>query len=649
LGKKNKTNKNWYYLMPILFAVGIVPLIVYMRIQPLEGIASEYWVTRNSNMDFFSYWKMFWIVFTSSISLLLLFVKRRREQMEKKHIIYIPFAVLAIFIVLSTFLSEHLEVALIGFPDRYEGALVLLSYLFLFLSSYYFVNSKKEAWLVLGVLFVSAFIVSLIGLFQFYGKDFFRTDFGKMLILPQKYSHMAETLNFRFGPRTIYATMYNTNNVGSYMAMLFPLAFTLYFYAKNNLMRVGVYILTMLLYFNLLGSNSRAGYIGAFFAFSVLVILLRKKLMKNFIHTGILLTSLCIVFILINTASAGRITARAKDALDQISAIARGLRDPVEKEPVKDGEDFDLPTTNPSPNILKYAIDEGIIYIEEGESTLGIFRQEESILFFDQEKKAVGVQPLENSRTLRPLDARFSQYSFIMNRHAFRIYKNNEMVQSFFIRPKIVRANVEEETKNRSGFNTKMEYHFEAFDEIKAWGFEGKESFGSSRGYIWSRSIPMLRNTLLWGYGPDTYAIYFPQHDVEGKAAFLNSEERLVDKPHNLYLQLAINTGVLSLIAFLAMVGIYFFQSVQLYWRLSLNPLKKEGNKTLKSKPINPAINFNQPTVGLSVGLFSAVIGYLGTGFFNDSIVSVAPVFWVLFAMGISINEIVKESLLREV
>jgi hypothetical protein len=35
---------------------------------------------------------------------------------------------------------------------------------------------------------------------------------------------------------------------------------------------------------------------------------------------------------------------------------------------------------------------------------------------------------------------------------------------------------------------------------------------------------------------------------------------------------------------------------------------------------------------------FIGVIGYLAAGFFNDSIVSVAPLFWILLGIGISIN-----------
>ena len=43
-----------------------------------------------------------------------------------------------------------------------------------------------------------------------------------------------------------------------------------------------------------------------------------------------------------------------------------------------------------------------------------------------------------------------------------------------------------------------------------------------------------------------------------------------------------------------------------------------------------------QEAIGAALAL--AIIGYLGAGFFNDSIVSVAPIFWALLGVGIAAN-----------
>jgi hypothetical protein len=265
------------------------------------------------------------------------------------------------------------------------------------------------------------------------------------------------------------------------------------------------------------------------------------------------------------------------------------------------------------------------------------------LFLFDEDKTPVRLIQSDVPNRFRPYDEIFSEYSFVLNRYAFSIFKNEKKIQIFQIKPKIVRVLSDQATEKIDHNDTKIEYHFVPFQEIPTWGFRGMESFGSSRGYIWSRTIPMIKDTLIWGHGPDTYPIYFPQHDTEGKIEFLASPERLVDKPHNLYLQFATNTGALSLIAFLAMIFIHIIQSGQLYRKILARPLEGENREIINPKSKNLSIDFNHPFFGLSVGLLTGIIGYLGAGIFNDSIVSVAPVFWVLFGTGLSVNEMIKK------
>jgi O-antigen ligase len=154
------------------------------------------------------------------------------------------------------------------------------------------------------------------------------------------------------------------------------------------------------------------------------------------------------------------------------------------------------------------------------------------------------------------------------------------------------------------------------YEEAPTIGFQGKEKLGSARGYIWSRSLPILLHSLFIGQGPDTFFAVFPQGDLLGKLYAYNTTQMIVDKPHNLYLQISINEGGIALIAFLVMMLAYCIDSFKLY------ALRKEYNV--------------QQAIGAAIAL--AIIGYLGAGFFNDSIVSVAPIFWVLFGTGIAVN-----------
>jgi O-antigen ligase len=128
-----------------------------------------------------------------------------------------------------------------------------------------------------------------------------------------------------------------------------------------------------------------------------------------------------------------------------------------------------------------------------------------------------------------------------------------------------------------------------------------------------------LKKHLILGSGADTFAIAFPQQDYVGiyNAGF---DSQFVSKPHNMYLQMGVQTGVLSLIAFLVFYGMYFISSIRLY---------------IKG-------HFNSYFAQIGVGVFVGTFGYMITGIANDSTIAVAPMFWTLMGLGIAINYKVK-------
>ena len=79
--------------------------------------------------------------------------------------------------------------------------------------------------------------------------------------------------------------------------------------------------------------------------------------------------------------------------------------------------------------------------------------------------------------------------------------------------------------------------------------WKGHEKALSGRGYIWGRTIPLILKHLIWGSGPDTFAAEFPQTDYVMKAnTGAGMYQQLPTKAHSLYLQTALQTGVLSLL-----------------------------------------------------------------------------------------------------
>jgi len=125
---------------------------------------------------------------------------------------------------------------------------------------------------------------------------------------------------------------------------------------------------------------------------------------------------------------------------------------------------------------------------------------------------------------------------------------------------------------------------------------------------------------MIKGSGPDTFTLIFPQDDYIGleNNGFKGS---IVSKPHNLFLQIGIQTGVISLIAFLVLYLIYFIQSIRLY---------------VKNK-------FESYSAQIGVGIFLATIGYMIGGITNDSTITVSPIFWILLGIGFAMNQKIKE------
>ena len=111
----------------------------------------------------------------------------------------------------------------------------------------------------------------------------------------------------------------------------------------------------------------------------------------------------------------------------------------------------------------------------------------------------------------------------------------------------------------------------------------------------------------------------FPQQDYVGLYNY-GYGDQLLTKPHNMYLQMGVQTGVLSLIAFLVFYAMYFISSLKLY---------------IKGK-------FKSYYAQVGVAVLVASLSYIILGIANDSSLTVAPVFWSLIGLGIVVNKLAK-------
>ena len=583
--------------MPLVFIIGIVPLIVYARILELDGLEMEYWRGGSVHFDFFSYYKAIYFViaaYTGFFLTVALVYFRRINLIRTKY--YIPMIIYSFFAIISVFNADDTRVALRGFIEMFQGIFVLLGYMMVMVTVINLVRQDKHIKVIVGAFIVLGVLVGILGAGQYFGYDLFRSEFGLSMIFPQDYlaqieqmddiDSITDLVSFRFGQYAIYATMANTNFVGSFAALMIPLGFALYFYTNRLVHSTLALGFVGLMIFVGYGSNSRAGMIGVSVAFVLMMLIFSRTLIRRPWKIIIPIIVLGGVGYGLDTHSEGRV-------MNQISRMnlfeeLRRSEDAVEgdawfEDIVIDGEQIDIITDQESLRIKLHGND---------------------LAFYDLDDNPLDYE--ENGR-------------YTITDEAYEYYSVTREDISYFS----VRA---------YGQTIYVHITQEGF-KVRGWGdtlivpsnpprvemLDGYESIFSSRAFIWSRSAPLLLENFFIGAGPDMFTIEFPQDDYVGR---LNGiESAIIDKPHNMFIQIGVNTGTVSLIALLVLFSSYILQSLKIY----------VGRKLISYHDY------------IGAGIFASIVAYLSAGFFNDQVISVAPLFYVLLGLGIVINRFIKQ------
>jgi hypothetical protein len=538
---------------------------------------------------------MVFLLIATFLALGMLFIKWYKEGMRYiKTKLYIPIVIYSIAIFLASFRAEYKGLVLYGFPDRYEGAYILIAYVLIMIIVINLIENENHLKLIIGGLFISAILICIIGITQYVGHDIFSYQMVKNIIIPKRYNMIKDTISFSYEPHTMYGTLYHKDYMGSYMAMLFPLAFSIFLLVQKRSIKIIMAIVSLIMFIGWFGCNSRAALISGIAALILLLFMMNKRLIENW---KILLLGLILIICTIvtfNTISKGRLLNRVGSIFSEVVKLVKNTNIDEEK---RNNLQLTLKDVRLNENKLKITTDKDILNVE--------LRKGNVLVFSDENDKKIKATIGNNKIVLE--DENYKKYNITIGNYqeklALKIQKDNFDLNF---------AMLDNELKMIDGKGKLLE-----IKSVEKIGFNGIETIGSSRGYIWSRTIPLILKKPILGYGPDTFAVYFPQYDYMGK--YNNYEGRmweLVDKPHNLYLQIAFSTGIPSLIAFLVFIGMYFISSIKVYFNN----------------------NYDDISSIIGVGIFVAIVSYLVAGILNDSVVSVAPVFWVLLGLGININ-----------
>lgn len=502
---------------------------------------------------------------------------------------FIPLGLYMILIIISAIFSKHSQIVLRGMVEQFESVWVLLGYGLVVFYTYLFLATAKQLQMIINTFLIMITTVVSIGLSQLVGHDFFQTRFGKSLISKNE-------LSFRFEKGHVYATLYNPNYVGLFASLLVPLLIMVCFsvkgYAKKTL--CGLLMLGMLCC--AYGSKSSSGIVGiiaGLIALVLILVIMYRSYLGKHVKKVLLGFALCIlVFTVVNISLGNPVGSSTTDTYNTITDS----------------------TAKPDSKLSSIVTRDDEVELVYKEEPLKIQFSSESgqyaFVLRDFSGKELEQQLSADSRVITIIDERFQDISFSITQY-----------DSIICFATNVEGYVWLFTNQTDGTYYYCNNYGKLLKIDQKQEFKAFWNIGSGRGYIWDKTIPILKAHPILGTGPDTYALYFPNTDYLNLYHTGFSNE-IITKPHSLYLQIATQTGIPSLIAFLAFYVMFALSSIRLYMRYTMK----------------------QYEVCIGIAILAGTFGYLVASIANDSTITVSPLFWALIGVGLAINRMIKKN-----
>ncbi len=577
--------KSALYFIPVILLLTVVPLIVRMY-SFKSGLAQFDWSpASDETLDFFLYYKSLAITVIAAAMSIILAVRYFMKKKEFKFCYeMIPIIIYAALTFLSSIFSQYRYFSFHGAVEVFETVWVLLGYCVIAFYAYQLIDTFEDLDCIMKWMTVGVALMLVIGMLQVTGRDFYTSEFGKKLVT----GGMAD-IDLAFEKGRVFLGMYNPNYVASYFALIIPMEIALLIQNKKWYFRIlyaGMLVLSIIC---LLASGNRSAI--AAFAVTILFILLlfNKRLIKAW---KIVLPVTAVIAVVFGTY------LKKDDFIIQKFVRLMHAEDRPE-DPISEivtGDNDVAITCNGQVFHAAYDITpEGYI----------------NMTIQDDAGTALNTTVDEATFTYAVQDERFPGFT------VQAVNLNNEIAMGVFA------GNVTWYFK-KGDDGTYYYYNvYGRWDKInnapRVWVNFLEKRF-EERGTIWSKTIPLLKNCVIFGTGADTYTVVYPQDDYVDKTYDYSTSSMDV-KPHCLYLQIAVQSGIPALLAVLVFYIWYFVTGVRLYAKASY----QDGMEII------------------GAGLLLATFTYMVISFLNDSTVTVAPIFWIMMGLGIAVNEILKK------
>lgn len=578
-------------LLPLQFIIAVLPLITYYYFGH-SGYGGYGWHSIDDTYhDFFLHYKMICFIVVGAVMLVaacFICRKQGKNQWKKLLISFAPLLVYLFFVVLSTAFSKDHALSFLGAMEQQEPFPVLLGYVVTVVYAWLVIEKKEDMQCLVDAALLGAVIMAVVGVLQSVQRDPFTEEWVQRLVVDDEVLDQYGLFVLRFPEGQAYGTLFNPNYVGSYVPLYVPLLFFGAIAGKRLWRKIACVLSGIGLLVMLFASRSKTGMVSLLAVLVVLLIFTAPYVLRYWYAVILAVVVLAGGFFLLDRQQdflmMGRLKAMFKIhkedyVLKGIDTTGNGVR-----VAYKDTEFIvQMPVSG---------TDFAYVVTENGESL--------SVTY--SEDRAWGYVTLKSEEKISIQTAIYEDY------YAFGLPLGN---RTWYFTNQIERGNYKFITDTGK------------LDEcqIAPNVLAGYESLADGRGYAWGRTIPLFKKYFFIGSGPDTFAITFPQNDYV--ARYRASPDGIIyTRPHNLYLQMALQTGVVSLAAFLIFYLIYVVECFRLYF----------------------AKKFSLGIEWMGVAIFLGTVGFLAAGLANDSLIVVSPVFYFMLGAGKAVNRIKKEA-----
>lgn len=577
--RRKKQQGMWDILIPILLVIAVLPWIVHLAVYSCGYAEYEWYSVNDMITDFYCYYKSYFLDITAIFAFIILLFRMGLYREKTKNMKwYIPLGIYGIFVVASTVFSVNTQASLQGNFESFESCLVLLSYVIMSVYAYQVMEYERDYRIIWFAVFGISIFFLIIGMFQVFGCDLMNfTWVQRILMSKENFDLYGGEIEDTFSGNNLYLTLYNPNYAGIVLNMLFAVVLVMCVTEVRKKKKTVYGILSLLLAVLTWYTYSRASLLTivltvvltAFFQWKSQKGKIAARKIFYAVFGGILLVTLLVIL----------------DAGEDFKYLSRMIEQNT-REPLE-----------------SMITDEEGIHIRYDEKSYLLWMESKQV-YCKNEEEGTAETAKEGEELALP-----------MEKGAKAMYLMEEQPEILLYIADTTLTFVQEDNcyyyKNESGKLCSM-------IPIEAADFHGLEYLGSARGYIWSRVLPMLKQYLFIGSGPDTFAEVFPQNDYAGKIVYSDRPDMIIEKAHNDYLTKWVQTGMISVVCILVFYICFIQKGAKIYFNQNMEDMRFR----------------------IGFGCYLACISYMFANLFNDSTLQTSPLFWVFAGIALSSSEI---------